>query len=263
MAQKIKKKANQKKTDPPAKRTARKRTGGKSTPRARATSAKRKTETSRKTKRTSPKSVKSKPKVAVKMDAKKKKSSAKSSITAPVQDNNTGLLRQTKTSTAALKHLEKGIELIFKKDFKKALLELNSLCSKYPEEAEIVARARSYIAICERENPSKAKIETSSEQLYALGVLEHNKAKYDEAISYYVRSLKDNPELDYIHYSIAASQAMKGDLKESLDNLRKAVDLNEESRIYARNDEDFSAFEGNEEFDELVGISQDQTTDSE
>ena len=48
---------------------------------------------------------------------------------------------------------------------------------------------------------------------------------------------------------------MKGDLAESLDNLRKAVELNEDSRIFAKNDADFSALQSKKEFAELVGMT--------
>jgi tetratricopeptide (TPR) repeat protein len=263
LAQKVKKTLSSTKTKRSVKKTARERISGKNMLRPKTTSTKSKTGAVRQVKIKGSKSRKSTQKEVVKMEANKKKSSSKPGVIAPVQDPTTGLLRQTKSSAAALKHLEKGIELIFKKDYKKALQELNSLCSKYREEAEIIARARSYISICERENAVQSKAEKTPEQMYALGVMEHNKAKYDEAISYYLRSLKDNPDLDYIYYSIAASQAMKGNLTESLDNLKKAIDLNNDSRIYARNDEDFSAFNDNEEFAELVGLIQDQPSESE
>jgi tetratricopeptide (TPR) repeat protein len=90
--------------------------------------------------------------------------------------------------------------------------------------------------------------------LYALGVVEHNKANYDRALSYFLQSLEIHPDADYIYYSVAASLAMKGNLPESMENLRKAVALNEDSRIYAKNDADFSALQDQEEFMELVGL---------
>jgi hypothetical protein len=49
---------------------------------------------------------------------------------------------------------------------------------------------------------------------------------------------------------------MKGDISGSIDNLRKAVGLNQDSRIYAKNDSDFSALQTKKEFAELVGLSQ-------
>ena len=166
-----------------------------------------------------------------------------------------GLLRQTKTTSAALSHLGKGIEFIYKKDYKKARHELSTLVRSFPDETEILARARSYLQICDREEQSQKKPEIAQDQLYALGVLEHNRANYDAAISYFQQSLKKHPDADYIYYSVAASLARKGELQASMEHLKKAIELNEDSRIFARNDEDFSVFETDEKFSELLGIS--------
>jgi tetratricopeptide (TPR) repeat protein len=165
------------------------------------------------------------------------------------------LLRHTKTTSAALALLEKGIELIFQKEFKKARTELKTLVETYPGELDILARARSYIQICDREEAAQKKQIISTDQLYALGVMEHNKGNYDTAITYFLQSLEKHPGADYIYYSVAASQALKGNISESLENLRKAVELNEDSRIYAKNDGDFSALQAKKEFAELVGIT--------
>ena len=202
-----------------------------------------------------------KPKKSTTMEAELKKKSSPQKTVASLENVKPGLLRQTRATSAALSHLEKGIELIFKKDFKKALKELKSLFQSYPDETEILARARSYILVCEREQASPPKTEASTDDLYALGVLEHNKANYDAAISYFHQSLKIHPDADYIYYSIAASLAMKGDLEASIENLKKAVELNEDSRIHAKNDQDFSVLEEDEEFAELVGITPDPSDD--
>jgi tetratricopeptide (TPR) repeat protein len=165
------------------------------------------------------------------------------------------LLRQTKTTSAALALLEKGIELIFQKEFKKARNELKTLLEAYPGELDILARARSYIQICDREEAAQKKQAISTDQLYSLGVLEHNKGNYDTALSYFHQSLEKHPGADYIYYSVAASLAMKGNAAESIENLRKAVELNEDSRVYAKNDSDFATLQAKKEFAELVGIA--------
>jgi tetratricopeptide (TPR) repeat protein len=191
----------------------------------------------------------------VTMEAESRKPALKTSIisapTAPPR-----LLHQTKTTSAALALLEKGIEHIFKKEYKKARGELRTLLETYPGEMDILARARSYMQICDREEALQKKPAITADQLYALGVLEHNKANYDKAVSYFLQSIESHPDADYIYYSVAASLAMKGELKESLNHLRKAVELNEESRIYAKNDPDFSSLQTQKEFLELVGLSQ-------
>ena len=196
------------------------------------------------------------------MEAELKKSSSSRKTVASLTTVKPGLLRQTKATAAALSHLEKGIELIYKKDFKKARKEFNSLFQSYPNETEILARARSYLRICERGEEPSLKTETGIDQLYALGILEHNKANYDVAISYFRQSLKHSPDADYVYYSIAASLAMKGDLPASIENLKKAIKLNEDSRIHAKNDQDFSVFEENDEFAELVGTAIDPSNDT-
>jgi tetratricopeptide (TPR) repeat protein len=188
------------------------------------------------------------------MEAESKKS-ALGTGAASLLDMPPRLLRQTKTTSAALALLEKGIGYIFQKEFKKARGELKTLVETYPGEIDILSRARSYLQICSREEAAQKKPAITADQLYALGVLEHNKANYDKAISYFIQSIESHPNADYIYYSMAASLAMKGALQDSLKNLRKAVELNEDSRIYAKNDSDFAALQTQKEFQELVGLN--------
>jgi len=199
------------------------------------------------------------------MQTKSRRSAAKTSVTpapaAPAPPPR--LLRETKTTAAALALLEKGIEHIYKKNFGKARRELKTLLDTYPGEMDILARARSYLLICDREDVTQKKPPTATDQLYALGILEHNKTNYDAALSYFLQSLETHPKADYIYYSVAASLAMKGNLAESLENLRKAVELNEDSKIYAKNDDDFSALQTQQEFMELVGLGLPPATESE
>ena len=237
------------------KKTVSRRTSGKSTSARKQPSAKTKRATERTTKQKISKSKKRKIKESTTMEAELKKvpSSGKKEFSG--SNESQGLLRQTKTTTAALSHLGKGIEFIYKKDFKKARNEFTTLIRSFPEEREILARVRSYLQICNREENAQKNPEITTDQLYSLGVLEHNKTNYDTAIAYFQQSLKKHPDADYIYYSLAASLARKGDLKASLEHLKKAIELNEDSRIYARNDDDFSAFESDEKFAELLGIS--------
>jgi tetratricopeptide (TPR) repeat protein len=169
------------------------------------------------------------------------------------------LLRETKATAAALTLLEKGIKLIYQKDFKKARIELKSLLADYPGESEILARARIYLQICEREETAHRKPVIGNDQLYALGVIEHNRGNYDKAISHFRNSLDKHQQSDHIFYSLAASLAMKGEIAEALRNLQKAVELNEENRVYAKNDSDFTPLHGQKEFDDLVGWTQSYT----
>ena len=189
------------------------------------------------------------------MEAESRKPAFRTGVSSAPLDASPRLLRHTKTTSAALEILGKGIELIYKKEFKKARNELKLLLETYPSETEILARARSYMQICDREETSQKKPSVTADQLYTLGVLEHNKANYDSAITYFRQSIENHPNADYIYYSVAASLAKKGELTQSIENLRKAIALNEDSRVYAKNDDDFAALHSKKEFAELVGIN--------
>jgi len=165
------------------------------------------------------------------------------------------LLKETKTTAAALSLLEKVIKLIYDKDFKKSRLELKTLFETYPDETEILARARTYLRICDREEAAHKRPAITNDQLYTFGVMAHNRGDYDSAISFFKQSFEKHKDADYIYYSLAASMAMKGDIAEAATNLRKAIELNEENRIYAKNDSDFSSLHSCKEFTDLVGIS--------
>src|SRR5262245_37443143 len=115
------------------------------------------------------------------------------------------LLSESKQTSAALALLEKGIKLIYQKEFKRARQELEAIASHYPGEHEIIARSRSYLQICGREEAALKKQTVTSDQLYTLGVMEHNVGNFDAAISYFVQSLEKHGSADYVHYSLAAS----------------------------------------------------------
>jgi tetratricopeptide (TPR) repeat protein len=165
------------------------------------------------------------------------------------------LLRDTKGTAAALALLEAGIKFIYQKEFKKARAEFKNLMESHPGESEILARARSYVQICDREDPAHKKPAVANDQLYALGVIEHNRGNYGAAISCFSQSLEKHPRADYIYYSMAASMAMKGDATEAILNLQKAIGLDEDNRVYAKNDEDFSSLHALKEFADLVGLN--------
>jgi len=185
-----------------------------------------------------------------------------SSVNAPIssqadtilrEDCPSQLLRHTKTTASALAQLEKGIESLYRKDFKRAFSELQSLIEKYPNDAEITASARIYLDICRRGEARQKKTPASCDQAYAMGIIEHNANNYDNAIAYFKQSLEKRPRADYIHYSIAASLARNGNDSEAINSLRASVELNKDNIIHAKNDPDFAGLAGHAGFQELLG----------
>jgi tetratricopeptide (TPR) repeat protein len=159
------------------------------------------------------------------------------------------LLRESRVTSAALGLLEKSIKLIYQKDFRKARLELESLITDYATEFEIVARARSYLQICQREVAARPRSAASSDELYSMGVLEHNRGNFEAAIGCFRQCLERHSDADYVFYSLAASLALKGDAEAAIQN------LNEENRIYAKNDADFASLQSHHDYLILLGLN--------
>lgn len=172
----------------------------------------------------------------------------------PAPEKPPPLLAESKTTTAALSILERGIKLIYHKEFKKARHEFESIATLYPGEAEIIARSRSYLQICAREEAAHKKATVSNDQLYTLGVMEHNRANYRAAILHFQQAMERSPNSDFIYYSLAASLALNNQHNEAIENLKKSIGLNEDNRIYAKNDPDFASLHMEREFAELVGL---------
>src|SRR5688572_1173058 len=172
----------------------------------------------------------------------------------PAPEKTPRLLSESKATSAALSLLEKGIKLLYQKEFKRARAEFEAIAANYPGEPEIIARTRSYLQICGREEAAHKKQTVANDQLYTLGVMEHNRGNFDGAINNFRQFLEKHPKVDYIYYSLAASQAMKNDVAASIENLRKAIEINEDNRIYAKNDPDFVALYNQKEFADLVGL---------
>ena len=184
-----------------------------------------------------------------------KRRSTSFGVPTPPPEKPPRLLKDSRNTSAALALLEKGIKLIYQKEFKRARVEFKSIGETYPGEPEIIARALSYLQICDREEAAHRKPQITQDQLYGLGVMEHNRGNYDGAIAYFRQSLEKNKNADYVYYSLAASQALKNDVNAAVDSLRKAIELNEDNRVYAKNDPDFDPLHTQKDFTDLVGLN--------
>jgi tetratricopeptide (TPR) repeat protein len=172
----------------------------------------------------------------------------------PAPEKPPRLLGDTRSTAAALSLLEKAIKLIFSKDFKRARTEIKALLETHPGEKEILARARAYMQICNREEAALHKPAVAGDQLYTFAVMEHNRGNFDSAISVFNQLLAKQPDADYLYYALAASYALKGEVGQALAHLRRAIGLNESNRVYAKNDPDFNSLHEHGEFADLIGV---------
>jgi tetratricopeptide (TPR) repeat protein len=150
----------------------------------------------------------------------------------------------------ALDLFERAVKALGKKDFDRARDLLDSLLAEHGDQQDLVERARSYRAMCERpRRPSRPK---TFEELLSYGVVLHNRGDYAQAVKYLGQALELQPRSESALYCLAAAQARAGETAAALRALRSAISANPASRAQARHDADFEPLRGAVEFKALV-----------
>lgn len=152
----------------------------------------------------------------------------------------------------ALKDFERGVTALGKQNYAGALEHFQAIVDGFPNEKELLDRARVYIRICNGMADRKPPQPKKPEDFFYYGVMKANDAEYDEAVKYLDRALEADPKDEKVHYVLASTLALKGDRQDALKHLKEAVELNATNRIYARNDPDFEPLREDEDFMNLI-----------
>jgi tetratricopeptide (TPR) repeat protein len=153
----------------------------------------------------------------------------------------------------ALEVFEKAVKALGKKEFEKARDHLDTLIESYPEERDLVERARAYRAHCERSIERRPSFRPRTfEDFLNYGVYHHNRGEFQEALRYLHQAAEIHPKNEHVLYCLAAACARSGDTAAALRSLRSAILANPASRAQARSDTDFDALREDDEFIALV-----------
>jgi tetratricopeptide (TPR) repeat protein len=153
----------------------------------------------------------------------------------------------------ALKELERGLQQLHKQNFGEALGHFQAIADGFPQEKELLDRVGKYIRVCKSMlDEKKGSQNRRPEDLFYLGVMKSNEAKYDEAIEFLDRALQSNPKDEKAHYVMASTRALKGDRDLAIRHLTEAITLNATNRIHAQNDPDFEPIRSEDGFQNLI-----------
>ncbi len=151
----------------------------------------------------------------------------------------------------ARKDFDRGVAALQKKKFDEAERNFSDLIQKYPDEKELVDRARVYLAICERQKRSAEPAMTEPEEFYYAAVVEKNRGNVPEAIEHLKRAAKKNGG-GRVDFLLACCYAQTGDSEVCLQHLKRAIEEDQRHRILARHDRDFDPLRETPEFQELL-----------
>jgi len=155
---------------------------------------------------------------------------------------------------AAVRAFEQALRLFNRHDFGSAKSAFLSLLAKFSEQAEIVARARTYLTICDQRLARLPSVPRNPDALYNQGVFLLNKGDANEAIELFEKALKVEPRADHVYYSLAAAYARLDDVPKAMEALRRAIGIRPVQRSHARRDLDFVSLRTNEDFQQLTGF---------
>lgn len=143
---------------------------------------------------------------------------------------------------------ERGVQALQRHDFEGAAGYFRVVLESYPDERELLERARLYLRVCERETARQpAGPRTPAERVYAATVA-LNSGDHAGALDHLQRALGEDPDSDHAHYIMAVALGMRGRVEEGLDHLRNAIGLNPDNRGLARQDPDLEALRGHQAF---------------
>ena len=149
---------------------------------------------------------------------------------------------------------EQALELLYQSSYKKARNKFVRLVEKFPTDIEITSRAKAFIRVCDRHLERQQKQPAlTSEDIFNQAVIHHNASRYEEALTTLSQAMKlTRKRKDHIHYTMAAVEICMGNTDQGLKHLKKAIEMNEENRFFARNDPDFEPVTQDAAFQQMI-----------
>ncbi len=143
---------------------------------------------------------------------------------------------------------ERGLQALQRRDFAAAANALRSVIQQYPDERELLERARLYLKVCERELEPREPVSRTADEWVYEATIALNADQESVAVQHLQRALGENPRHDHAHYMMAVASTRRGDRAAAVEHLRHAVTLNPENRALARQDPDLDALRELEAF---------------
>lgn len=156
--------------------------------------------------------------------------------------------------TRAIRAFEQAIKIFNRHEFARAYEAFESVIERFPDEPEILARARAYLMICQQRLSHSPAPPRTAEALYDRGVIELNRGQVGQAILLFEKALRLEPGADHIVYALASAYAKGGNAERALEMLKQCISKSETYRIHARRDPDFRSLYTHEGFQKLVGL---------
>jgi len=149
-----------------------------------------------------------------------------------------------------LVQFEAAVKLASENHFAKARGTFEKLVGAAPP--DLAQKALMYLNVC-NQRLSRPDVQLkSAEDHYNYAVQLANEGMFEDAEEYLRKALKLSPQLDYVHYALASTSALRESAEEAMEHLAHAIELNPRNRYLAQNDPDFSNLGEDPRFTEML-----------
>jgi len=133
---------------------------------------------------------------------------------------------------------EAGVRGLQRHDYAGAAESFRQVLQRYPEERELIERAQLYLRVCERETAQRpAGPKTTAERVYA-ATMALSAGDADAALGHVKGAIEQEPGSHHAHYMMAVIRSTRSETDQAVEHLRRAIELNPDSRAVARQDAD-------------------------
>ena len=149
---------------------------------------------------------------------------------------------------------ESGVRALQRHDYDAGAEAFRAVLQRYPEERELLERARLYLRVCERETAQRpAGPQTPQERVYA-ATMALNAGDAETALNHLQRALDQDPDNDHAHYILAVALSSREQPDRALHHLRLAITLNPDNRSLAKQDPDLESVRDLDEFRSVLDV---------
>ena len=146
---------------------------------------------------------------------------------------------------------ERGLKALQRKHYDRAAAAFLQVL-EFPEERELHERARLYLNVCRRESGPEPKVPRTVDDRILAATLALNRGDVDQALSLLRSAATSQPARDHVQYMLALVHAMRGDAETAGEHLKKAIALNPDNRLQARQERDFDSVRRTRPFLEAI-----------
>lgn len=152
-----------------------------------------------------------------------------------------------------IKKFETATRKFWRGNYEEARAALENILESSTDHLVLTDRINSYISACRQRLGEDDFNPRSAEDHFLLGLVRVNNGELKEGISSLNKALGKQKKNDAWLFSLACSYALDNQADEAANALEKAIALNGDNRIHARNCPDFRRLRGHEKIRRLIG----------